>query len=351
MAKRKTLIKEFEKLVRGGDEEAIKEAFDKCDINAYGGYGKGNALFFLLSFDMMKWLVDRGADIEYINQLHYTPLFHHACHKFAQPQALNLIKLGADVNYIHPLYKTTLLHAAVMSKSLELIQELTEKGLDVNALDYQNNTPLEAAFYGARTMDIIELEPIAEYLLSHGVNPTEKLKAYMKADAEEIEFRREDINPDYIGQVDKALEGLYKLIDIEPVPRHKSFDGKSKIAIKERTWQRQHAELWKLLVPGLGHANTVQGEVIRITGRIAYEILDNGGVNWDRDYGKMAKSLQEYISMGKGLDCEKYEELKSIIQTLPDAWEEKLNRMTELCVEWVTCNLDPIPLQEVEYRR
>lgn len=351
MAKRKTLIRDFETLVKTGNENAIKETFDKCDINAYGGYEKGNALFFLLSYDMMKWLIERGADIEYVNQFHYTPLFHHACHRFAQEQAINLIKLGANVNYIHPMYKTTLLHAAVGSKSIELIKVLMENNPDTNALDCSGNTPLESAFYGARTMDIIELEPVTEYLLSNGVNVTEKLKSYMKKAAEDIEFRRESINPDYIGQVDKALDGLYKLIGIEPVPRRERFDGKSKIIVKAKTWQQQHNELWKLLVPGSGHAGTVQGEVIRISGKIGYEILDNGGGNWDREYRKMAKCLPEYVSMGNALEPQKYEELEKIISALPDTWEEHINRMTQLSVEWVISNPEPVLLQEVKYKR
>lgn len=42
MAKRKTLPKDFEQLVEAGNEQEIKSVFEKCDINAYGGYNKGN---------------------------------------------------------------------------------------------------------------------------------------------------------------------------------------------------------------------------------------------------------------------------------------------------------------------
>ena len=42
MAKRKTLPKDFEQLVEVGNEQEIKNVFEKCDINAYGGYNKGN---------------------------------------------------------------------------------------------------------------------------------------------------------------------------------------------------------------------------------------------------------------------------------------------------------------------
>ena len=40
MAKRKTLPNDIEEYIK--DDEAVKAVFDKCDINAYGGYGKGN---------------------------------------------------------------------------------------------------------------------------------------------------------------------------------------------------------------------------------------------------------------------------------------------------------------------
>ena len=40
MAKRKTLPKDFEQLVEVGNEQEIKSVFERCDINAYGGYNK-----------------------------------------------------------------------------------------------------------------------------------------------------------------------------------------------------------------------------------------------------------------------------------------------------------------------
>ena len=49
MAKRKTLPKDFEQLVQTASDEDIKKVLGKCDINAYGGYNKGNALEFPLS--------------------------------------------------------------------------------------------------------------------------------------------------------------------------------------------------------------------------------------------------------------------------------------------------------------
>ena len=42
MAKRKTLPKDFEQLVEAGNEQEIKNVFERCDINVYGGYNKGH---------------------------------------------------------------------------------------------------------------------------------------------------------------------------------------------------------------------------------------------------------------------------------------------------------------------
>ena len=78
MAKRKTLPKDFEQLVQTASDEDIKKVLGKCDINAYGGYNKGNALEFPLSEEMMRWLIEQGIDINYVDQYGYTPLLYHA---------------------------------------------------------------------------------------------------------------------------------------------------------------------------------------------------------------------------------------------------------------------------------
>ncbi|MDK8193797.1 hypothetical protein QP794_27315 [Paenibacillus sp. UMB7766-LJ446] len=63
-------------------------------------------------------------------------------------------------------------------------------------------------------------------------------------------------------------------------------DGTAPIQITATTWSKQHQELWEYLIPPQGHAQTVQGEVIRITGRVSHEVLNNGGGNWDAEYRK-----------------------------------------------------------------
>lgn len=354
MKKRKTLTKDFEQLVENNDTEGIKKVFEKCDINAYGGYYKGNALSFGLSVEMMEWMVEQGADIDYVDAYGYTPLLHHAGNTFSEEQAITLVKLGANVHATTKLYETNALHYAVEAGNLKLIQCLLEAGTDINAPDWNENTPLERAFLVTAGFGLVKLEPVTKYLLQQGVPVTEKLQSYLQKTASDIEFRRKDFAPDgpySIDELDAALNSLYDLLHVTPVSKRKEYDGKSLIEVKEKTWPKQHEELWNLLVPGSGHASTVQGEVIRISGRLSYEILDNGGINWDKDFKAMAKALLTYVQMGNPLPETEYKELSLIVRSIKNAWDDELNRLAELSVKWVTLNPEPFAVENVSYKR
>lgn len=54
---------------------------------------------------------------------------------------------------------------------------------------------------------------------------------------------------------------------------------------------RQSQDLWNRLVPGSGPATTGQGEVVRIAGRLAREILVDGRMNGDADFAAMLTAL------------------------------------------------------------
>ena len=67
-----------------------------------------------------------------------------------------------------------------------------------------------------------------------------------------------------------------------------------KNAIELRT---QFHQLWDYLVPPSGRAETAQGEIIRIAGRVRHEMLDNGCINWDDDFNKMLKTVVKYAEL------------------------------------------------------
>ncbi len=151
--------------------------------------------------------------------------------------------------------------------------------------------------------------------------------------------------------MDAALDRLYELLHVPPVPRRVEYDGKSRITVSETTWQKQHSELWALLVPGSGHANTIQGEVIRISGRLGYEILNNGCMNWDKDFKTMAQAFLTYVQMGNPLPEAELAEVAAIVRSIRNAYEKEIDRLSELAVKWVILNPEPIAVEKAAYRK
>lgn len=79
-------------------------------------------------------------------------------------------------------------------------------------------------------------------------------------------------------------------------------DGTSPIVATAATPEDRFDELWNLLVPSGGPSATVQGEVIRIAGKIHDEWHRNGGCNWDRDFAARWLSLSPAIPT-VAIDC------------------------------------------------
>lgn len=81
-------------------------------------------------------------------------------------------------------------------------------------------------------------------------------------------------------------------------------DGVSPIIVPDGDEDKAFQALWDYLVPPRGKAQTAQGEIIRIAGRVQYEFLDNGCINWDEDFKKMLDVFLQYLQLGKGFDEE-----------------------------------------------
>ena len=78
-----------------------------------------------------------------------------------------------------------------------------------------------------------------------------------------------------------------KNTNVEEKPVH---DGIAPIHVPEGDEDKAFQSLWEYLVPSSGKAQTAQGELIRIAGRVSHEVLDNGCMNWDEDFEKMLDS-------------------------------------------------------------
>ena len=191
-------------------------------------------------------------------------------------------------------------------------------------------------------------------LLDAGAKKTPAMKENVENIGKDFEFHREGINPDYLEAADKGLAKLYGLFDVKPVAKRISHDGVSPIFVKEGTWEEQYEELWSFLIPSSGAAKTVQGEVIRIPGRVRDELDRNGGANWDRDYRKMLQALPQYLSLGNPLSDQELAETKELIAQVHGKDfddEPRLDRLCQLAIAWIEQNPEPLSLEVPNYKR
>ena len=215
-------------------------------------------------------------------------------------------------------------------------------------------TPLASVLMVCRGIYIAQTAEIASMLLEAGAKKTSAMKEKVENIGKDFEFHRESIHPDYIEAADKGLTKLYELFDVKPVEKRLTHDGVSPILVKEGSWEEQYEELWSFLIPSSGPAKTVQGEVIRIPGRVRDELDRNGGANWDRDYRKMLQAIPHYLSLGTPLSDTDLEEAKQVIAQIHSKEnddEASLDRLCQFALAWIKQNPNPIHLEEPSYNR
>lgn len=105
-------------------------------------------------------------------------------------------------------------------------------------------------------------------------------------------------------------------------------------------------------MPSKGVAKTAQGEAIRIAGRVAREIMDNGGINWDSEYQKMLDVFPIYFEQGNKLSKEDIEEIKSIVKTIYHGiGDNEPEKLMDYAVKWIMQNQEVLPVIPPLYNR
>lgn len=267
---------------------------------------------------------------------------------------VNLLKIliahGADINFAADARTGNALFANARNHKTQAVENLLACGADPESCGgWDKYTALDESLRSCNNANIVSMVRIAKALLAAGAKTSDKTKNFVTKIGESFEFYRSKFARDRVDEFSDALDELYRIFDVTPVPRRELHNEKKPITVKSSTWQKQFDELWELLVPGSGHADTVQGEVIRAIGRITNEILDNGAANWDEDYRKMAASLPAYFKTVGGETAEKACALAETISN--NSSKETLYQLTELAVKWVLENNAPIALEKVDYSR
>lgn len=353
---RKTLPKDFQDLINAGDDEAIKAALQKCEVGAYYGSSQNTALFYTgLSREVVAWLLERGEDINYKNHQGKTPL--HAQAESADGAVELYLELGADIEAERLYDKETPLFSAAICYQTENVRILMEHGANIhkkNAMFKRN--PLEEVLSRCMNAYIENTADIAELFLNAGMTISEDMKKSVIRIGSDYEFYKSEFPPEFAESTNQGMMRLYELFDVPPVPAVEKHSENAPITVSEGNWWKCHEELWKKLVPPRGQAGTVQGEVIRCSGKLARELMDNGAINWDVDYRKMLKKMPEYFKMGNSLEQSMQQETEAIVSKIlkmkhPEMIDNEPERIMEFAVEYVRQNPSPIQLEKTDYDR
>ena len=362
MAKlRKTLPKEFMdmfqdhiKVWTAEDIEECKRLLSQCEPDAkQRGTYQETALYFDMPIEMFQWCVDRGSDVN-ATYTYGTPLFKHAS-RGRYEACKFLLEHGADPNALDYSEETPLFNAAT-SGNTDVVKLLLSYGADPchRAAGWLRGiTPLLSLLGNITVCDKVDT---VEVLLDAQNKVRPLSKEELEQARESVLFACRQFN-DYKSQMPDDVrqsreQNLNRLCALFDMTLPKFF---VKPQGSMATVHRKHQKLWDALVPSEGCCANVQGEVIRIVGRVSYECMDNGGMNWDDDYRRMLDALIEHFCQGNCLDNDEIENARVAIQQINDAdaciCEDEVNCLTLYAVKWVEMNREPIPLGEVNYKR
>ncbi|MFP7365205.1 ankyrin repeat domain-containing protein [Corynebacterium callunae] len=347
------LPRNFDRIVESGDFDAFKEVFAERALDAKNRHGDTALHMPEVPEEYKIWLLKQGLDVDVRNEAGDTPLHIHA-----QEKNLNtdfLIDYGADVCAVNNEGESVAYGAVLFPKKLK---KLIDAGADPSSRTNDGHSPLMEVIRHAEVSRISEVSRTVKMLKGSDFTEDEIREAQERIIRLGEQF--EDIREDYDQEsVDKAAEDMVWLYDHFDIPeqlrantpvRH---DGVSKIKLPGKTWQERFIAGYDFLVPAVGKAKSLQGEAIRIAGRVSNEFHDNGGQNWDKDFKKMAKALLSITSQGTPLKSSQAEELSVAVKAVRkgDPTPEEIDVLPRLATAWVVLNPDPMPLGETDYQR
>lgn len=347
--------------------EECRKMLVPCDSNARdrGGYQE-TALHKCIPLEIVEWLVERGADVNLANT-YGTPLFNHAAwgdHDICQ----FLIAHGADVNIEAHGGRTALFSAAYAgTANCDTVRLLLAHGADPCHHSFSwagNQTPLLYMLSAGAGVWCEDRPDKAEALIDaqkeKGGIPEEewrKAQEYVAEMGHAFEVQKDDMDDTCRRKAAAIMDRFYSIFDMAPAEPVLKHDGKSPITVNGNLpTMEQHSVLWEFLVPAKGRCTTVQGETIRITGRVDGESNANGGANWDTEYGKMLTALIQYFQQGNALSESETEEAQQAIAEINRSkaslgCQKQIDCLKELAVKWVGQNPEPILLGTVAYKR
>ena len=116
-------------------------------------------------------------------------------------------------------------------------------------------------------------------------------------------------------------------------------------------WKQEHGRLWDAYGPASGPAKCLQGELIRICGKLIDQAYRNGNGNWDKDHETMWRFVAEQITADSTFDDHEKATIREVVEEIirdeacPDVSGDGSTyyRINEKVVDWCMVHPGPIP--------
>ena len=350
MRLRKTLPADIKQIIASGDVEAVARAVERCEVGAYlrGSYGEPRLMHFPASEEITDFLLTRGEDVNSRDSYGHTPI-HARVRSRCLEQIPLLIARGGDIN-ARDTSDQTALYDVVERFSVSDVEQMIAWGADprvtADSRVYGKETLVENVVSWHNFLDAPRALAVIRLLLSVGAPVGERVPTALRA----MDQRRcmfvahglpEKISQEKFDKASAALSELCALFGVEqreakPAPKV----GERLVFDAGATPMRVFSRLWDQLVPDSGQCQTLQGEVIRIAGRVGHEVYDNGGVNWDRSFRALLDQYLIVVRSGLPMPPSSLARAEAAIASLKSRSMsyQAVDDITELAVEWVRLN-------------
>lgn len=348
---RTTLPKDFREREPAYTIAELEELFERREIDARGGYAKATALAFgSIDVEAARWLLDHGAEVDAPDSFDKTPLAARVEWTGSLDVVRLLLERGADPDR-RGRSSSPLLRAAVRF-NLEAVRVLLDAGADpAGRVGRREETPLGTALTQMRSYEAPLGLELARILVPLGATASGETPTYLRRTMTDV---HRQLAAGHGGEDTLAvLTELFALVGVEAPTPPRALSAEEPVTVTTTGWKKQYSELWNMLVPTSGPATSVQGEVVRLAGRVGHEILDNGGGNWDADFDAMLAAYAAHVRSGVPLDESDLARVDLAVADLAGgAFDEAaIDDLTELAVAWVLANPVRTGLGPVAYGR
>lgn len=342
--KRKTIPDTYDitEIVSTCDIEKLEEIYTKCELSALE-----RLLYYKeICKETLEWLIQKGIDINNVSYGSNPPLIEQAING---GDLLMFVEHGADINITGRMGKN-ILHFASRYMQVESVKTALALGIDMYETTL-GDTALYLAIQYCPETRFPQLEKIVQLFLENGYHINEQERQALCRTAEEYEFKKDRYTypayTEHVDEIETSLDNLYKLLDVEPVPRITKHDGISPITVPTGTVEEQFQILYNTLTPSQGKAKSMQGEAVRIVGCINTGI-SCGRENLNPNEKLMLKCLTGFLSQGNALSDEEIGSVEKIRTSTIN--QENVLTLAGIVISWLSQNPQPFPLPETPYK-